>query len=89
MKDLRERLNVYYQMASPTQEENMAAIGTLRDIVETLEEEGIIGLELSLQLGEQARLQGVVGDTEGARMTQRRSMIVRRLCVGADHPSCR
>ncbi|KAK8083825.1 hypothetical protein PG996_002606 [Apiospora saccharicola] len=82
-------MTAYYQMEAPSQDDTLAAIATLRDLVETIEEEDLTGLELSLRLGEQARLQGLVGDTEGARITQRRSMIVRRLCVGADHPSCR
>ena len=89
MKDLRDELVDYYQLAAPTRDETLAAIASLRDLVTTMEEEDITGVELSLRLGEQARLQEIVGDNEGARMTQSRSMIVRRLCVGADHPSCR
>ncbi|KAK8050730.1 SET domain-containing protein [Apiospora phragmitis] len=89
MRDLRDCLDYYYQMESPTQDDTLRAISWVREIVELIGEEGQTGLELALCIGEQARLQGILGGEEGSQATQRRSMIIRRLCLGAEHPSCR
>ncbi|KAK8021621.1 hypothetical protein PG990_006759 [Apiospora arundinis] len=89
MKTLRTEVTQHYAMASPSRDDIISAIAKLRELIEILEEEGILGLELPLCIAEKARLQGALGDEEGRQITHRRALIARRLCVGFDHPSCR
>ncbi|KAK6863803.1 hypothetical protein PG995_000331 [Apiospora arundinis] len=88
MQVLRREVTSYYSLPSPTEEETVAAIAKLRELIGVMEEEGLMGLERPLCIAEQARLQGVLGDEEGQQLTHRRAMIARRLCIGAEHPSC-
>ncbi|KAK7941335.1 uncharacterized protein PG986_013722 [Apiospora aurea] len=87
MKEIRDEITRHYQAESPSDDDTLNVITKLRELIQLIEEEEAVGLELSLRIGELGRLQGATGDSVGARMTERRAMVVRRLCVGADHPS--
>ncbi|KAK8087869.1 SET domain-containing protein 5 [Apiospora hydei] len=89
MKVLRDEIAEHYRSISPTRDETMAAIAKVRDLIGVLKEEGLFCLEMALRIMEQSRLHGLLGDREGAEIASRRSMIVQRLCIGFEHPSCR
>ncbi|KAK6863804.1 hypothetical protein PG995_000332 [Apiospora arundinis] len=88
MKSLRDQLTQFHQAASPSPADTREAISVSRQLVSTLEQEGLPGLEMALCLAEQARMFETLGDSESAERLMRRSLIDRRLCVGFDHPSC-
>ncbi|KAK8035806.1 hypothetical protein PG991_001879 [Apiospora marii] len=88
LKTLRAELTAYHQAESSTMDATRQAIATSRELVETLEQEGLVGLEMALCLAEQSRLHTILGDGESADRLNRQSLIIRRLCVGAEHPSC-
>ena len=88
MTELRNELTQYHRAESPSLEDTRAAIAVSRELIQTLEEESLVGLELALCLAEQARLFELLGDDESKERVNRQSLIVRRLCLGFDHPSC-
>ncbi|KAK8055626.1 hypothetical protein PG993_000853 [Apiospora rasikravindrae] len=89
MKNLRDEITIYYQMESPTRDDTIAVFDKIRQLVEAFEEEGLFSLEMALRITEQSRLQARLGDIRAAEMMHRRALIVRRLCIGAEHPFCR
>ncbi|RYP92201.1 hypothetical protein DL770_001708 [Monosporascus sp. CRB-9-2] len=88
MIDLRRRLTQYYQNEASTQADLYEAMGWLRQLADTIEAEGIPGLELASVLGEQAQLFRRLGDEQGWKNKMRKSLQFRLLCLGADHPAC-
>ncbi|KAK8087870.1 hypothetical protein PG997_002831 [Apiospora hydei] len=88
MKSLREQLTRYHEAESPSPEEIQEAISVSRELVKIMEDEGLLGLEMALCLAEQSRMFTVLGGSESAERLNRQSMIIRRLCIGFDHPSC-
>ncbi|RYP51039.1 hypothetical protein DL768_003539 [Monosporascus sp. mg162] len=72
-----------------TREDIYEAMGWLRELANTIEAEGLLGLELASVLGEQAQLFGRLGDEQGRKDKMRKSLQARLLCLGPDHPSCR
>ncbi|RYP42463.1 hypothetical protein DL767_000151 [Monosporascus sp. MG133] len=89
MIDLRRRLTQYYRNEASTQEDLYEAMGWLRQLADTIEAEGIPGLELATILGEQAQLFRRLGDERGWKDRMRKSLQIRLLCLGAYHPACR
>ncbi|KAK7968949.1 hypothetical protein PG988_008022 [Apiospora saccharicola] len=91
LKMLRAELTAHHRAAeegAPTMDAVRQAISVSRRLVEMLEQEGLFGLEMALCLAEQSRLYEVLGDGDSKERLYRQSLIVRRLCVGAEHPSC-
>lgn len=88
MKSLRDQLTAQHGAESPSPEEIREAISASRELVSVMEAEGLAGLEMALCLAEQSRLHAILGDEDSQERLHRQSLIVRRLCVGFDHPSC-
>ncbi|KAK8055625.1 SET domain-containing protein 5 [Apiospora rasikravindrae] len=88
MKSLREQLTRHHEAELPGPEETREAISASRELIKTMEDEGLFGLEMALCLAEQGRMFTILGDNESAERLNRQSMIIRRLCIGFDHPSC-
>ncbi|RYP34230.1 hypothetical protein DL767_004353 [Monosporascus sp. MG133] len=87
MIELRRKLTLYNQNNAPTEEDHYEAMLHLRQLVETMEEEQLESLELSLCYAEQARIFALLGDERGRRDKTRKALQLRLLCLGADHPS--
>lgn len=88
MKDTRANLTQYYQ-GPMTEEDTLHAISQLRSLVDVMQVEGLIGMELSLCLTEQAQLFAHLGDEDSKRLKLRHALQARLLCLGVDHPSSR
>ncbi|KAK8140167.1 hypothetical protein PG984_000233 [Apiospora sp. TS-2023a] len=88
MKSLRAQLTAHHRAEAPSMEAVRQAIAVCRELVETLEQEGLVGVEMALCLGEQSRLYAILGDDDSKERLHRQSLIIRRLCIGAEHPSC-
>ncbi|KAK7923466.1 SET domain-containing protein [Apiospora marii] len=88
MKSLRAELTAHHQAEAPTMDAIRQAIAVSRQLIDTMEQEGLFGIEMALCLAEQSRLYALLGDDESKDRLHRQSLIVRRLCIGAEHPSC-
>ncbi|KAK7941334.1 uncharacterized protein PG986_013721 [Apiospora aurea] len=88
LKAFRDVLTQYHRLESPSMADTRLAIATSRQLVGVLEQEGLVGLDMSQCLAEQARMFATLGDNESEERVNRQAMIIRRLCVGFDHPSC-
>ncbi|KAI1097543.1 hypothetical protein F4804DRAFT_351528 [Jackrogersella minutella] len=87
MARLRGELSAYYQRESSGQDDIYDAMAKLRRIAQLMENENLIGLELSLIYVEQAQLFDKLHDERGRRDKLRKAVQIRLLCLGADHPS--
>ncbi|RYP80547.1 hypothetical protein DL769_002431 [Monosporascus sp. CRB-8-3] len=87
MFEFRHKLTLYNQNNDPTEDGHYEAIPHLRQPVETMEEEQLESLELSLCYAAQARTFALLGDERGRRGKMRKALQLRLLCLGADHPS--
>lgn len=86
MKEIRSALTRYYQGSMP-EDETLQAVSRLRHLTDLMEVEGLIGMELSLCLVEQAQLFAQLGDQDSRRRKLRQALQYRLLCLGVDHPS--